>query len=117
MTPIFTWVPQKDFTVTNTPNVAVVSFGDGYEQRQQKGINSLLSKYSSLVFIGVDGLCGKSNIAKEVRAFLKARGAVESFLWTPSDTGVQGRYICRSWSYSKIGNVYKLTTEFEEVVR
>lgn len=117
MTPIFNWVPQKDFTVTNTPNVAVVSFGDGYEQRQQNGINPLLSKYSSLVFIGVDGLCGKPNIAKEVNAFLKARKAVESFLWTPSDTGQQGRYVCRSWSYTKKGSVYTLTAEFEEVVR
>ncbi|ENE0778204.1 TPA: phage tail protein [Providencia stuartii] len=117
MTPIFNWVPQKDYTVTETPNVSVVTFGDGYEQRQQKGINPLLSKYSALTFIGVDGLCGKPNIAKEVRAFLKERGAVESFFWTPSDTGQQGRYVCRSWSYTKNGIVHKLIAEFEEVVR
>lgn len=117
MTQIFNWVPQKNFTVTHTPNVAVVSFGDGYEQRQQKGINSLLSKYLALTFVGVDGLCGKPNIAKEVDAFLKARGAVESFLWTPPDTGIQKRFICRSWSISKNGVVHQLTTEFEEVVR
>lgn len=79
MTPIFNWVPQKDYTVTETPNVSVVTFGDGYEQRKQKGINPLLSKYSALTFIGVDGLCGKPNIAKEVRAFLKERGLWSRF--------------------------------------
>lgn len=42
----FTWSPQKGFTVTRTPNVSVVSLGDGYEQRQVKGINPLMDSYS-----------------------------------------------------------------------
>lgn len=28
----FTWSPQKGFTVSRAPNVAVVKLGDGYEQ-------------------------------------------------------------------------------------
>jgi hypothetical protein len=42
----FTWTPQKGYSVERTPNVAVVKLGDGYEQRQTKGINPLMDKYS-----------------------------------------------------------------------
>lgn len=117
MAAIFTWSPQTGFTVSRKPNVAVVSFGDGYEQRQVKGIHSLLDKYS-LTFVGVDNLCGnKPNVAKVVNNFLTARMAVESFLWTPPDTGKQKIFVCRSWSMTKTGSHYQLTAEFEEVVR
>lgn len=42
MPEIFTWTPQKAYSVERTPNVAVVKLGDGYEQRQVKGINPLV---------------------------------------------------------------------------
>ncbi|EBP9663407.1 phage tail protein, partial [Salmonella enterica subsp. enterica] len=48
----FTWTPQRAYQVERTPNVAVVKLGDGYEQRQTKGINPLMDKYS-LTFRGV----------------------------------------------------------------
>ncbi|MFP1749178.1 phage tail protein [Lonsdalea quercina] len=112
----FTWSPQKGFTVTRTPNVSVVSLGDGYEQRQVKGINPLMDSYS-LTFIGADGLCGRTNVAKEAEAFIKARGAVESFYWTPSDTGVQALFVCRSWTMTKTGTKYDLSATFEQVAR
>lgn len=72
MPEIFTWTPQKAYSVERTPNVAVVKLGDGYEQRQVKGINPLMNKYS-LTFRGVSGPC-RSNPAKDAEAFLKARG-------------------------------------------
>lgn len=112
----FTWSPQKGFTVSRAPNVAVVSLGDGYEQRQTKGINPLMDKYS-LTFIGTDGVCDRPNYAKQAEAFLKARMAVESFYWTPSMTGVQALFVCRSWSMKKTGGVYELTCDFEQVPR
>jgi phage-related protein len=86
---IFTWTPQKGYSAERTPNIAVVKLGDGYEQRQTKGINPLMDKYS-LTFTGVDDAkCSRPNAAKAADAFLKARMAVQSFYWTPSDTGVQ----------------------------
>lgn len=112
----FTWSPQKGFTVSRAPNVAVVKLGDGYEQRQVKGINPLMDSYS-LTFIGVDGLCKKPNYAKQAESFLKARMAVESFYWTPPDTGVQALFVCRSWSLQKTGGMYQLTATFEQVQR
>lgn len=84
--------PTKGFTASRTPNVAVVKLGDGYEQRQVKGINPLMDSYS-LTFMGTDGKCNKPNVAKQAEAFIKARMAIESFYWTPLDTGV-GRFTC-----------------------
>lgn len=112
----FTWSPQKAYTVENTPNVSVVKLGDGYEQRQTKGINPLMDKYS-LTFKGVDGSCNRPNAAKEANAFLKARMAVEAFYWTPSDTGVQKLFVCRSWNMTKTGQLFELTATFEQVLR
>lgn len=111
----FTWMPQKGYSVQRAPDVAVVKLGDGYEQRQAKGINPLLDKYS-LVFRGVGGGCSL-NPAIDAELFLKARGGVESFYWTPSDTGRQGLYVCRSWSMTKTGPLFELTADFEQVVR
>lgn len=112
----FTWSPQKGFTASRAPNVAVVKLGDGYEQRQVKGINPLMDSYS-LTFIGADGLCNKPNVAKQAEAFIKAKMAVESFYWTPLDTGVRALYVCRSWSMKKTGPVFELSCTFEQVPR
>ena len=112
----FTWSPQKGFTNSRAPNVAVVKLGDGYEQRQVKGINPLMDSYS-LTFIGVDGLRGRENTAKQAESFLKARLAVESFYWTPSDTGVQALFVCRSWTLKTTGGYSELSATFEQVPR
>lgn len=113
----FKWSPQKGYSVERTPNVSVVKLGDGYEQRQAKGINPLMDKYS-LTFKGVDDTkCNKPNVARQAEAFLKARMAVEAFYWTPSDTGVQKLFVCRSWSITKTGLLYELTAIFEQVPR
>ncbi|EMQ4316483.1 phage tail protein [Yersinia enterocolitica] len=112
----FTWSPQKGFTASRAPNVAVVKFGDGYEQRQVKGINPLMDSYS-LTFMGTDGQCNKPNVAKQAEAFIKAKMAVESFYWTPLDTGVRALYVCRSWSMKKTGPVFELSCTFEQVPR
>ncbi|HDL7930324.1 TPA: phage tail protein [Yersinia enterocolitica] len=112
----FTWSPQKGFTASRAPNVAVVKLGDGYEQRQVKGINPLMDSYS-LTFMGTDGKCNKPNVAKQAEAFIKAKMAIESFYWTPLDTGVRALYVCRSWSMKKTGPVFELSCTFEQVPR
>lgn len=117
MSETFKWSPQKGYSVERTPNVSVVKLGDGYEQRQTKGINPLMDKYS-LTFKGVDDTkYNKPNVARQAEAFLKARMSVESFYWTPSDTGVQKLFVCRSWSMTKTGLLYELTATFEQVPR
>ncbi|AKJ41807.1 phage tail protein [Pragia fontium] len=115
MTETFTWMPQSGIQISSEPNVAVVKLGDGYEQRQVKGLNPLMKKYS-LSFKGVNGSC-RSNPAKDAETFLKARMAVESFYWTPSDTGERGLYVCRTWSMTKTGPLFELSATFEQVPR
>jgi phage-related protein len=51
MPEVFRWTPQRSYSVTRKPDVSVVKLGDGYEQRQVKGINPLLDSYT-LVFKG-----------------------------------------------------------------
>jgi phage-related protein len=112
---IFTWTPQKGYSAERTPNVAVVKLGDGYEQRQTKGINTLMDKYS-LTFKGVDGAAiGQMRLRRPMLS-LSANGR-EAFYWTPSDTGVQKLFVCRSWSLTKTGPLYELTATFEQVPR
>jgi phage-related protein len=112
----FTWVPQAGFQVSRAPNVAVVKLGDGYEQRQVKGINPLLDKYT-LTFKGSNGACDRPNPVVDAEFFLKARMAVESFYWTPPDTERRALFVCRSWSMTKNRGYYELTADFEQVIR
>lgn len=116
MPEVFRWTPQRSYSVTREPNVSVVKLGDGYEQRQAKGINTLLDSYT-LVFKGSSTGCGDGgNVAIQAEAFLRARGAVEAFYWSPSMDGVQRLFVCRSWSMTKDGPVYTLNATFEQVV-
>ncbi len=117
MPEVFTWTPQRSYSVSSEPNVSVIKLGDNYEQRQVKGINSLLDSYT-LVFKGTSAGCGDAgNVAIQVEAFLRARGAVEAFYWSPSMDGVQRLFVCRRWSVTKDGPVCTLNATFEQVVR
>lgn len=71
---------------------------------------------SITAFDNVSGSC-RGNPAKDAEAFLKARMAVEAFYWTPSDTGVQKLFVCRSWNMTKTGPLFELTATFEQVPR
>lgn len=42
----FHWKVDPDMGVDSEPQVSVVRFGDGYEQRRASGINNDLKKYS-----------------------------------------------------------------------
>lgn len=46
MPEVFRWTPQRSYSVTREPNVSVIKLGDNYEQRQAKGINTLLDSYT-----------------------------------------------------------------------
>lgn len=116
MPEVFRWTPQRSYSVSSEPNVSVIKLGDGYEQRQTKGINPLLDSYT-LVFKGTSAGCGDAgNVAIQVDAFLRARCAVEAFYWTPSTDGVKRLFVCRKWSMTKDGPVCTLNATFEQVV-
>lgn len=111
---VFTWIPQRAYSVARKPRVKVVKLGDGYEQRQPQGINTLLDVYQ-LTFRGsVNGCGGQDVLAAE--QFIKEHGAVDAFLWTPSIDGIERRFVCRSWNLEKDGGLYTLSCTFEQVV-
>lgn len=106
--PVFTWSPDEGSSEEIEPNVSVVKFGDGYEQRIANGINSENVAWSVT-------FTGDSLRVLPIRNFLRARGAIESFVWTNplSEVGV---YVCRSHRMEKVSaSIYKISAKFERV--
>jgi phage-related protein len=104
----FTWYPDEGSTNEIKPQVEPTRFGDGYEQRVQKGINSMPEKWSLKFTNNMIGIT-------EITTFLKNHGGLLAFNWTTpmQDSGV---YVCRSWNLTKVNpNVVELMAEFEQV--
>jgi phage-related protein len=97
-----------------TPRVIVSTFGDGYEQRQEDGLNANLPTYD-LTFVDVPQAEGDA-----IDAFLDANGPVSGFFWTPPFPGAtQGIYKCTEWSRdlsSEIEGNSNITATFKRVV-
>lgn len=75
-----------------SPKVKTSKFGDGYEQRVADGINNNLQKWQiSFNNRSLDDV-------DVVYNFLKARGGVESFDWTPRGELSPRKFVCRKWS-------------------
>lgn len=81
----FHWKVDPDMGVDSEPQVSVVRFGDGYEQRRASGINNDLKKYS--VTIRVDREDGPA-----LEGFLSQHNGVKAFLWTPPSWAVH--HVC-----------------------
>ena len=104
----FTWKASYDASETVTPTVKPIKFGDGYEQRQGTGINRQPRKYS-LTFKRAS-----AEIAA-IKAFLKARGAIEAFNYTHPGQTI-GVFVCREWTTTNIAyRADGLSAVFEEV--
>ena len=74
----------------NSPKSRITQFGDGYQQRTQFGLNQD-PKVFNLTF----------NVSETdsdtIEAFLDARGATESFDYTPENDTAR-KFVCESWS-------------------
>lgn len=118
VTQTFTWNPDFQAKVQYAPRVVVSSFGDGYEQRTQFGINGNAQKWS---------LTFKSRLdaeANAIDAFLQSMGALQSFFWTPPGQTAPLKFVCRSWTkVPSTGNgtaaapayIWDLTVPLEQV--
>jgi len=83
--------PTYGITKSSAPNVRSIQFGSGYQQRAQFGINQN-PKFYELTFEVSEA------DADTIEAFLDARGAVESFTFTPPGETSSAKFICRQWS-------------------
>lgn len=105
----FHWKVDPDMGVDSEPQVAVVKFGDGYEQRRVTGLNSNLKKYSVTIRT-------KRQDAGYLEDFLSEHNGVKAFLWTPPYGYRQIKVVCRKWS-EKAGLLKTtFTATFEQVV-
>lgn len=105
----FTWTPDFGGPKKKEPAVKTIQFGDGYQQRQTKGINFKLAVHD-LTFNFRD-----DDESAEIEGFLDDRGGVEAFDWTPP-TGSASKFICKSWSVVKVAhNLNSTTATFTEV--
>jgi phage-related protein len=107
---VFTFTPDNGASKSVEPNVKVIRFADGYEQRVAIGMNTKPERWSLRFSVREDAE------ADAIESFLFARGAVESFDWTPPNEVAAKRFVCRKWSRA-IDNprFYTITAEFEQV--
>lgn len=107
---IFRWAPREGMQVSTKPNVTVVTFGDGYEQRRPAGLNSQLKSYSP-TFRAI----GDEQVAALER-FLSRHGGVTAFLWRPPKVNRTIKVVCREWSMSSNVLYSDFSCKFDEVV-
>lgn len=110
MTETFRWKIRPDMVAETTPQVTVVKFGDGYEQRRAAGLNHSLKTYNVTIRV-------RKGEHQSLEAFLSRHGAVKSFFWRQPYTWTQIRVVCRKWSVSVGVAWVTYTTTFEQVVR
>lgn len=103
----FTWQPEWGSELAQKPDVNVTKFGDGYELRTPVGINNAPEKWT-LKFTT------SSQQYPAVLAFIRARGAVESFYWT-TPLGETKLFVCRSWRMTRNKGHHSISLDFEQV--
>lgn len=92
------------------PNVRVVRFGDGYEQRLAYGVNTQPKNWS------LTWSASSNSDADAIEAFWEARGAVESFDWTPIGDTTSYKFVCRQWQRQhQYADINTITATFEQV--
>lgn len=104
----FKWCIRPNFSVDNSPKVDVIEFGDGYSQRQPRGINNLLRSYSITIKV-------KNSERMDVDDFLARHKGVEPFYYEDPYTKKKKKVVCDKWP-AKVGITYtEFNCEFREV--
>jgi phage-related protein len=105
----FTWTPSFEATESSRPRSRVARFGDGYEQRLRFGLNTDPKEWDLTFSERTD------TERDQISDFLEARGAVESFDWTPP-RGTAGKYVCEDWQITlRACNFNTIRAKFREV--
>jgi phage-related protein len=83
--------PVYSSAKTTELRVREAKFGDGYSQRIAAGLNVEGEEWTLQFVLLVSQ-------ADTVEAFMRARGGVEAFLWTPPREATAKRWVCAQWS-------------------
>lgn len=105
----FAFPPSFEATETSKPRVRKFASADGYEQRVRFGLHTDPKEWS-LTF------ANRTDTERDdITAFLDARGAYESFDWTPP-RGSAGKYVCEEWQVTLLScNNNTIQAVFREV--
>mgnify|MGYP001173688859 FL=1 len=94
-----TIIPDKTLSRKSSPQVRKAKFGDGYEQRAKKGLNSIEEKYT------VNFVNRAKATADDIIKFFDNKAGVTSFEFTlpdTNDTTATGertiKVVCSDWS-------------------
>lgn len=105
----FTWTPSFEATESSQPRVRVFKAGDGYENRVRFGLNTDPKEWSLMFAERTDAE------RDAITAFLEARGAAESFDWTPP-RGSAGKFVCDEWQVTlRACNFNSIQAKFRQV--
>lgn len=121
------FVPDKGLTIDNTPRLVTAKFGDGYEQRARKGINSLDSTFNVTFsnrstedayklcdfFDAVLGVTAFFFTLPQTKSGTKYQGQVES---STSKSFVTYPVVCDTYNKTlTYNNYYTVTATFRRV--
>lgn len=104
---LFGWLPDTGSTLSQTPQVHVVRFGDGYESRTLAGLNTQPKSWP-LTFTR-----SRLDIVP-ILQFLQDHKGVDAFDWT-DPYGAIGVYVCREWKVAHNSGHAVMTCSFEQV--
>jgi phage-related protein len=95
--PHFLWTPSYNLSVTHSPRINTVMFGNGYEQRSPDGI------YSNLIRLDVSFDMRNQAEASAILHFLKTRKGTESFIVKNlppiyADSFYNKRFVCPTFN-------------------
>lgn len=106
----FVNIPDVGASKSVKPSVSKVKFGDGYEQRIQKGLNTQPQVWS-LTFSA-----RSETETNTIEAFFLARGGIEAFDWTPPGGTTALKWKCEEWGIVVgKGNLYNISATFIQV--
>jgi len=102
--------PSPQSTVDVTPRVLEASFGDGYSQRTQDGLNAQQDEAT-----WVWALCTPAEF-EEMRSFFSERGGHKPFFYTQPDDAAPKKFICSQWTKAfDSGMTRAMTAKFKQV--
>lgn len=90
--PVYIWVESGGTQLTERPRVRQTQFGDGYLQRQADGLNPIAQAWQ-IRHTAID-----NDAADEIVTFLRARGGVEAFDYTPLWHTTARLFIATDWA-------------------
>ena len=103
----FNWCIRPNYSIANEPDITEVSFGDGYTQLRQNGINSMLNTYSVTIKV-------RNSQAVKITEFFARHKGIQPFIFIDPLTKQRKKVICKKWT-AKVGLVHtEFSCDFKE---